>query len=178
MKGHGQSTRWKFLAWLKIHHHMECTLEIWKRTSNGSNVIAKVKGLRNVGHGQDHKVIDLSFIWKGFGSGVYMPNMKSLSLTIPMLLQRLIFFRYVSERSLYRTFNLSANCWHAQKSFITRILHDSTSNGSTIMTKVKVFRNVGQRSRSRSRGHQPRWHLKGLQYLSIYAKYEVPTIYG
>ena len=38
-----------------------------------------------------------------------------------------------------------------------RVVHmkyeSSTSNGSKVMTKVKVFRNVGQRSQVRSQGH-------------------------
>ena len=34
---------------------------------------------------QGHKVIDLDVIWKGVISGVCMPNMKSLSLTVQKL---------------------------------------------------------------------------------------------
>ena len=38
---------------------------------------------------QGHKVIDLGVIWKGVISGVCMPNIKSLSLTVQMLEPRL-----------------------------------------------------------------------------------------
>ena len=53
-----------------------------------------------------------------------------------------------------------------------------TSNGSTGMAKVKVFRNVGQMSRSKSQGHEPRSQLKGFHKLSIHSKYEVFLSYG
>ena len=54
----------------------------------------------------------------------------------------------------------------------------STSNGSQDMAKVKVFRNVGQRSRSRSPVNRLRFHLKGFYQLSIHAKYEVLISHG
>ena len=37
------------------------------------------------GRSQGHKVIDLGVIWKGVFSGVCMPSMKSLSLTVKKL---------------------------------------------------------------------------------------------
>ena len=37
------------------------------------------------GQSEGHKVIDLGVIWKGILSGVCMPNMKSLSLTVRKL---------------------------------------------------------------------------------------------
>ena len=46
------------------------------------------------------------------------------------------------------------------------------------MAKVKVFRNVGQRSPSRSLG-QKFWHqLKGVTIRNAYVKYENPSCHG
>ena len=41
--------------------------------------------IEDQGKSQGHKVIDLGVIWKGIMSGVCMPNMKSLSLTVQKL---------------------------------------------------------------------------------------------
>ena len=61
-----------------------------------------------------------------------MPNMKSLSLTVQKLWPRL---------------TVKVNFWHEWKGLITRNVHmkyKSTSNGSKVVAKFKVFRNVGQ----------------------------------
>ena len=58
-----------------------------------------------------------------------------------------------------------SNLWHDQKGLVTRNVHvkyeSFTSNSSKEITKVKFKRNVGHRSRSRSRG-RPWCHLKGV----------------
>ena len=46
------------------------------------------------------------------------------------------------------------------------------------MAKVKVFRNVGQRLQSISKGNRPLCHLKEFHQLSIHVKYEVSVSYG
>ena len=61
-------------------------------------------------------------------------------------------FSYVGQKS--RSMSLGQNFWLDRKGLTTRNVHvkyeNSTSNGSKIMAKVKVFRYEGQRSRSRS----------------------------
>ena len=47
----------------------------------------------------NHKAIDFGVIWKGIISGVCMPNMKSLSLTVQMLWRRL---KFTTDRQTYR----------------------------------------------------------------------------
>ena len=63
------------------------------------------------GHGQVHKVINLGFIWKGFFSWVfmYMQNMKSLSLMVQKLWQRLKFFLPQSHRQTGKNW-MPPNC--------------------------------------------------------------------
>ena len=48
----------------------------------------KLKFLEMQVKGQGHKVIDLGVNWKGLISWVYIPNMKSLSLTVKKLWPR------------------------------------------------------------------------------------------
>ena len=64
------------------------------------------------------------------------------------------------------------DCHSVTKFLGQNFLHDwkylvkyesSTSNGSKVMTKVKVFRNVGQ-------GHRHWFYLKGGFQLSLHAK--------
>ena len=50
-----------------------------------------------------------------------------------------------------------------------------TSNGSKVTVKVKVFRYVGQRPRSRSLGQNFWYGWKGLLTRNVYVKYESPT---
>ena len=62
-----------------------------KYQSSISTVLPYVKVFRKWNKGQGHKVIHLGVIWKGFISWGYMPNMKSLSLTVQKLWPRLKF---------------------------------------------------------------------------------------
>ena len=54
----------------------------------------------------------------------------------------------------------------------------STSIGSNVLAKVKGFRNVDQRSRSRSQSHQYSCNRKGFYQLSIHPQYEVSISYS
>ena len=92
--------------------------------------------------------------------------MKSLSVyMVQKVWPRLKFLeiRYVDQRS--RSRSLGQKFWHDWKGLIIRNVHmkyeSSTSHGSKVMAKVKIFRNVGQRSWSKSQCHQLRCHLKG-----------------
>ena len=55
-------------------------LYLWWFTSYGKG--QKFLEMQVKSHGQGHKVIDLSVIWKGYISWVYMPSLKSLSLSL------------------------------------------------------------------------------------------------
>ena len=89
--------------------------------------------------------------------------------------------RYAGQRSWSWSRSLGQKFWHDGKGLITRNKHvkyeSSTFHGSKVMAKVKVFRNVGQRSRSRSQGHRP-CHFEGFHKLNIHAKYEASISYG
>ena len=52
------------------------------------------------------------------------------------------------------------------------------SNGKKVMGRVRVFLNVGQRSRSRSRDQNLRYCRKGLVIRKILAKYQSPMSNG
>ena len=52
-------------------------------TPGGNNV--QISYFKGKGQSQGHKVIDLGVIWKVIISGVFMPNMKSLLLTVQKL---------------------------------------------------------------------------------------------
>ena len=54
----------------------------------------------------------------------------------------------------------------------------STSKGSKVMAKVKVFRYVGQRSRSRSLGQNFLLDQKGLITRKVHVKYKSSTSNG
>ena len=71
-----------------------------------------------------------------------MPNMNFLSLTVQkFIMAKVKSFRYVSQRSPSRP--LGQNFLHDWKDFNTRNVQvkyeNSTSNGSKVMAKVKVF---------------------------------------
>ena len=87
IKGHGQGHQVKTShCWKDL-----ITRNVQKKTLNGSKVMAKVKDFRNVGQ-RSRSMSEGNrpcFIWKGFISWVYMPNMKSLSLTVQTLWPRL-----------------------------------------------------------------------------------------
>ena len=81
-------------------------------------------------------------------------------------------FRYVSPTSNVTVKVTKSKLFARLEGLITGNVHmkyeSSTSNGSKAMTKVKVFRNVGQRSWPRSQGHRPWFCLKGFYQLSLH----------
>ena len=74
------------------------------------------------------------------------------------------------------------NIWYWRKEPVTRNTHvkyeSPISNGSKGVVKVKVFNNVGQRSRSRSQGQKVWYWWKGLVTRNTHVKYEIPFSYG
>ena len=98
------------------------------------------------------KVWSFYVIWKGFIIWVCMEIWSFHLLWFKSYGQSWT-LRYVGQRSLWRS--LGQNYWHDWEHLITRNLHEkherSTCNGSKVMAKVKVLRNVGQRSQSVTR---------------------------
>ena len=74
-----------------------------------------------------------------------MPNKKVSISYGSKVMAKVNVFIYVGQGS--RSRSLGENFWHYRKGLITRIVHvkyeSSTFKGSKVMTKVKVFRNVG-----------------------------------
>ena len=75
-----------------------------------------------------------------------------------------------------------SNFWHDHKDLIIKNVHvkykSSTSNGSIVMVKFKVFRNEGQKLQSKSLGNRTRSHLNRFYKLILHAKYQVFISYG
>ena len=77
---------WQNLEWkLNMLYYLKIKVCLWNTDyAPGGNKVQK-RYFQIKGQSQGHKVIDLGVIWKGIISGVFMPNMKFLSLTIQKL---------------------------------------------------------------------------------------------
>ena len=101
---------------------------------------------------QGHKVKIFGTAGKVLSDGKHMWNIKALSVTVTKLWLRLKFSKCRSKV----TVKVKVKIWYWWKGLVTRNTHvkyeSPISYGSKVMIKVKVFQNVGQRSRSRSQG--------------------------